>query len=388
MIKVAFLTTDSREHFKDYTNPLPYFGTAPQALLEGFKQLPDDVEVHVISCLQQVPVSSPKMLAENIYYHGLQVPAVGWMRTCYAGCSLAIMRKLQVIRPNIVHGQGTERDCAISAVRSGFPAVLTLHGVMRDLPSPGWNLAGIYYLLARRLEALALSRCDGLICISPRVTTLVASLAPRSWKIPNAIRSEFLAPRDNFMRPKGPLHLVNVGVISPLKRQRELLAILHGLRGTHDFRATFVGRADTSSDYVRSFLAEMREKDSGQGRFHHIEWLDPNGLVNLFDKADALLHYSQTESFGLVFAEALARGLPVLTTAVGAIESLPAGAGERHVAPLGNKSAYTNMLHDWLQGRAPILQRQPAPVESIAREFAPLVVARRHVDVYREVLAS
>jgi glycosyltransferase involved in cell wall biosynthesis len=388
MIKVALLTTDSREHFKDYSNPLPYFGAAPEALLEGFKLIPDDIEVHVVSCLQKAPVSSPEKLAENIYYHALQVPKIGWLKTGYFGCSQAVRRKLGEIKPDIVHGQGTERDCAISAIRSGFSAVLTLHGVMRDLPSPGWSLAGIYYMLARRLEALAISRCDGLICISPRVTSLVAGIAPRSWEIPNAIRPEFLAPRDNFMRPTGPLHLINVGVISPLKRQQELLAILRGLRRTHDFRATFVGRADRTSDYVRSFLAELHATDSDQGKFRHIEWLDPSGLVDLFDEADALLHYSQTESFGLVFAEALARGLPVLTTAVGAIESLPAGVGVRHVAPVGNKAAYTSMLRDWLQGRAPIPQRQPAPVESMARECAPLAVARRHVDVYREVLAT
>ncbi|MDB6058885.1 MAG: hypothetical protein JWO95_2729, partial [Verrucomicrobiales bacterium] len=29
-MKVAILTTDSREYFKDYQNPVPYFGTAPQ----------------------------------------------------------------------------------------------------------------------------------------------------------------------------------------------------------------------------------------------------------------------------------------------------------------------------------------------------------------------
>ncbi|MEJ0088408.1 MAG: hypothetical protein WDM80_01410 [Limisphaerales bacterium] len=57
-MKIALLTTDSREHFRAYTRPAPSFGTAPEALLQGFARLPD-VEVHVISCTQQ-PVVAPR----------------------------------------------------------------------------------------------------------------------------------------------------------------------------------------------------------------------------------------------------------------------------------------------------------------------------------------
>ena len=48
-------------------------------------------------------------------------PKIGWLRTLYQGCVRATRRKLREIQPDIVHGQGTERDCAIGAVLSGFP---------------------------------------------------------------------------------------------------------------------------------------------------------------------------------------------------------------------------------------------------------------------------
>lgn len=387
-MRIVQLTNDNREIQRKYHLDDPMFGPAPEALLEGFKALGSDVEVHVVSCLQQMPRRSPAKLADNIFYHPLHVPKIGWLRTGYQGCIRATRRKLQEIQPDIVHGQGTERDCAMCAVRSGFPAVLTLHGVMRDLPLPGWNVTGLYYLLARRLETLALSRCSGLICISPRVTTLTKGLVPRSWNIPNAIRPAFLEPRNSFIRLKAPLHLVNVGVISPLKRQRELLAILRDLQMTNAFSATFVGRLDPDSEYARAFMAELRDTDRGQGRFSHIESLEPDGLARLFDEADALVHYSQTESFGLVFAEALARGLPVLTTAVGAIEALPAPAGKTRVAPTSDEAAFVKMLREWFHEYRPVLERAPAPADSILQEFSPLAVARRHMDVYREVLAA
>ena len=32
-LRIALLTTDSREHYKDYGHSQPYFGAAPEALL-------------------------------------------------------------------------------------------------------------------------------------------------------------------------------------------------------------------------------------------------------------------------------------------------------------------------------------------------------------------
>src|SRR5437899_5736932 len=130
-MKIAIVTTDNRQNVRNYSLPAPYFGTAPEALLQGFAALPE-LEVHVLSCTQK-PMKSPKKLADNISFHSLYVPKAGWMRTSYQGCIRAVRRKLKVIKPDIVHGQGTERECAISAVFSKFPNVVTIHGNMEEL---------------------------------------------------------------------------------------------------------------------------------------------------------------------------------------------------------------------------------------------------------------
>ena len=120
-MKIALLTTDNRQPFKQYDKAEPFFGTAPEALLQGLATLPE-VEVHVVSCIRQ-PVRAPEKIAPNIFFHSLVVPKIGWMRTLYQGCIRATRKKLREIQPDIVHGQGTELDCGISAVFSGFPNV-------------------------------------------------------------------------------------------------------------------------------------------------------------------------------------------------------------------------------------------------------------------------
>ena len=92
-MKIALLTTDSREALKTYNTPVPHFGTAPEALLQGFALVPE-VEVHVLSCIRQ-PVNAPARLAPNIFFHSLLVPKLGWMRTGYQGCIRAVRREAQ-----------------------------------------------------------------------------------------------------------------------------------------------------------------------------------------------------------------------------------------------------------------------------------------------------
>lgn len=105
---IVQITTDNHELFREYRKSVPCLGTAPEALLQGFGQLPD-VKVHVVSCTQKSMASSPEKLADNIWFHSLLVPRTGWMRTGYQGCVRAIRRKIREIAPDIVHGQGTER---------------------------------------------------------------------------------------------------------------------------------------------------------------------------------------------------------------------------------------------------------------------------------------
>src|SRR5215218_1124616 len=110
-VKIAIVVTDNRDEFRDYSNAKPYFGPAPAALLEGFAQCPE-VEIHLVCCLHR-PLPAPGKLASNIWYHSVVVPRWGW-RFLYVGCVWQLRRKLRKIRPDIVHGQGTERYCALS----------------------------------------------------------------------------------------------------------------------------------------------------------------------------------------------------------------------------------------------------------------------------------
>jgi glycosyltransferase involved in cell wall biosynthesis len=387
-MKVVFLTTDSREHFKDYGNPQPYFGKAPEALLEGFKTMPKEVEVHVVSCLQKTPISSPERLADNIYYHGLHVPNIGWMKTCYQGCIRAVRAKLSEIRPNIVHGQGTERDCAITAALSGYPSVVTIHGVMRAIHDLTKAKYFNYHWFARHLETFALGRVRGVIAISPYVDALVAPLTPRTWFIPNALQVFFFTPGLARQRQLGPARFVNVGVISPRKRQVELLEHLVELRREVEFEITFVGKANPSNPYAKRFSELLAACQGAHGGFRHVPFLEDLDFLNLYDSADAMIHFSKEESFGLTFAEALARNLPLFASDVGAIRQIAEDIPICQVFAVDDFRGLVATLKTWTQNRSNTESRAKDPNSIIESRYHPRAIAKHHLRVYREILSS
>ena len=379
-MRIVQLTTDNREHFGDYANPQPWFGTAPAALLQGFAQLPA-AEVHVVSCVRQ-PVVAPEKIAPNIFYHSLVVPKLGWMRTGYLGCIRAVREKLKTIQPDIVHGQGTERDCAMSAVFSGFPNVLTIHGNMQAVAEFYRVRPGSFYWLAARLETFTLRRTGGVFCNSAYTENLVAPRARKIWRVPNALRPEFFAAPPPTRNSAAPV-LLNVGVVQPYKRQRELLAVAGNLhRRGLKFEMWFAGDPAVHTEYGAAFARQLAAAQTA-GYARHLGKLSTPQLIAAMDAAAALLHFSAEEAFGLVVAEALARNLKFFGAATGGVVDIATGVDGAALFPGDNFTVLENAIADWIKAGCP---PPPAAAQTMRERYHPETIAQRHLEIYREVL--
>jgi len=355
-------------------------GAAPEALLQGFAMLPE-AEIHVVSCVQQ-PVNAPEKIAGNIWFHSLQVPKIGWLRTLYQGCVRATRKKLREIRPDIVHGQGTERYSALGAVFSGFPNVLTIHGNMRAVAEFNRSPIGTFFWLAARLEPLALRRTAGVFCNSAYTERLVAPQAKRVWRVPNALRTPFLDKPLTASRSAHPI-LLNVGSLLAYKRQTEILAVARRLwqRGFR-FELQFAGDINIQNGYTANFLRQLRKAESA-GYARHLGELPLDRLIAVMDAASALLHFPGEEAFGLVVAEALARNLKLFAGSTGGVVDIADGVEGAELFPGQDWPGLGKSLARWLETGCP----RPQAASAVMRQrYAPEVIARRHLEIYREVL--
>ena len=379
-MRIAILTTDNREYYKDYANPVPHFGTAPEALLQGFALLPD-LEIHVVSCAR-ARLKSPEKLAPNIFFHSLYVPKLGWMRTLFWGCIQAVRRKLKELRPDLVHGQGTEGDCSISAVFSGSPNVVTIHGNMRLIAKINRAKPFSFPSLAARLESFTIPRSLGVVCITNHARQAVVNLARRSWVVPNAVDAAFFdvsaAPQN-----KGVPSILSVGLVCPRKNQNAFIQALDPLAKRHKFELVFLGITLPGRAYDETFLSLVRERP----------WCRYDGFAG----RDKLKHYLRTatllalpsleENCPMVVLEAMAAGVPVVAAKVGGVPDLiEEGQTGMFFDPLDAQSmcsAIERMLAD--PGTAKHLATNGQ--ESARQRFQPRVIAQRHLSIYQEVLS-
>jgi len=381
-MKVAFLTTDNREHSRQYHLPGPYFGTAPAAVLQGFSRVPD-LEVHVISCTQQA-MSSPSTLAKNLWFHSLHVPKWGWLRTGYLGCVGATRRLLRSLQPDLVHGQGTERDCAFSAVLSGFPSVVTIHGNMAELARLFHAKVMSFYWLAAKLENFTLPRAGGVFCNSRYTQALVERRNPKTWLVPNPVGLSFFENLRSLPAPKPMPVLLVIGIVSPRKRQLELLGCFREMRaGGCPFQVRWIGQCP-EDPYGKKFLGALGDSSVSDWNFF-VGPLNQTALIRELDSASALVHFPVEESFGLVAAEALARGLKVFSSKLGGLQEICAGSTDADLILPGDWPGLRNAIANWIRLGCPPPKESP---RIMGERYHPAVIARRHLEIYREVVAS
>jgi glycosyltransferase involved in cell wall biosynthesis len=378
-MRIAILTTDNRMHFRDFGAPIPYFGTAPEALLQGFAVMPE-LEVHVISCTQK-PMKSPPKMADNTWFHSVYVPKHGWLRTSYQGCVRAVRRRLKAIKPDIVHGQGTERDCAISAAFSRFPNIVTVHGNMRLIAELNQSKPLSFNWLAAQLEKIVLPRTKGVVCITHYTQAAVKDLARKTWVVPNAVDASFFdlqAQRDDSGT------ILCVGVVCHRKNQNTFIRALDSLSQVRKLKLIFLGEAPQDDPYVQEFFELIRTRPW----CIHGGFADREKLKAYLKTASLLALPSLEDNCPMVVLEAMAAGVPVLAANVGGLPDLVEdGRNGRFCNPLEPETITTGVQR--LLDNAQEASELAKTARDLARErFHPLVIARRHVEIYREVLST
>ena len=377
-VKVALLIPDNRDEFKNYAELQPRFGPAPTALLEGFARIPE-CEIHVVCCVHQ-PMAAPEKLADKIWYHQLLVPKWGW-RLGYLGCVWALRRKLRQLRPEIVHGQGTERYCALSAALSGLPNLITIHGNMRAIAKALRAKVFSFGWLTALLETVALARTNGVICLTNYTKRQVGNLTARTWVVPNAVDSTFFAVgRQSDPRPT----LVCAANADVYKNQLGLIKALDQLACAQSIHLVFAGKVSPEDAYGAELLRLCAERSWCK----HEGPLDVAQLKELLGRATALILPSLEDNCPMVVLEAMAARVPVAASRIGGIPDLIEDGVTGFLFDPRDQTSIRTTVEGLLSDPARAKRLCEAARERAKLRFLPEVVARRHLEIYRELLSA
>ena len=200
-------------------------------------------------------------------------------------------------------------------------------------------------LHALEKTALAMARR---VVVTSHVTarTLVTDFAVTGDKIRVAEPGTDPAPRAGGSAA-GPVQLLSVGAIVPRKAHDILVRALAPLKD-RDWRLTIAGPTDRSPEALAAVRAAIIEASLAD-RITLVGPVNQQRLADLYASADAFLMASLYEGYGMVLAEAMARGLPIVCTTGGAAaETVPYDAAIK--VPPGDERAFTlavqRILHD------------------------------------------
>lgn len=376
-IKVAFVVTDDR-----FTRsaPLPFFGTAPTALLQGFEELDGEVEIHVVCCtMGNHP--KPEKLGKNIWFHAEPVPKWGFLRTLHWGCHRAVSRMIRKIQPDIIHAQGTERWCAITSALQPYPKVLTIHGFLRMIDplmkmKPRW-----YWKTQTILERLAIPRFDGVVCITSYTQKNVADITPQTWVIPNASDKRYF---DIELQASEPPVILYVGNIQERKNQVGFLDAIAPLAQRFSFRVRICGPINEQDAYNKELLERVKRYPWAEcvGKVSRDE------LTTELAKTAILALVSHEDNCPMTVLEAMSAGIPVLASRVGGIPDLVDDGVNGYLCDPCDATSIRDGLQKILSDPDHAKALGRAGKQRANERYLPVAVAQRHLDVYREVLEA
>lgn len=223
-------------------------------------------------------------------------------------------QQIKAIQPDVFHVNGCwTPGCALTqkwAQEMGIKAVLTPHGMLEP-----WILARHYW--TRKVPALllyqkaAVKKADYLHATadSEKENLLKLGYNPRIEVIPNGIEVENIVLKKDWERKKRILFLSRIHVKKGIEFLLEATALLK------DKLDGYV--IEIAGEGEQEYIARLKQKATEL----HIESLVQfcGGVYGdrkwkLFQEADVFVLPTYSENFGIVVAEALACGTPVITT--------------------------------------------------------------------------
>lgn len=279
-------------------------------------------------------------------------------------------RIVAVARPQLLHAHVFSAGLPTILVgrRRGIPVIVTEHH--SDF------LEGLLSAREAAIARFVFRHAARVTAVSPGLARALRRLAPRARVevVPNPVDLETFFPAP-VQREKGLL--LAVGTLARQKGYDDLLRAVAQLRGSHDVALQVIG--DGPERPALEALA-ARLLPAGAVRFEGAG--AKQQVAAAMRRCTGFVAPSVVETFGIVAAEALACGAPVLMTDCGGIADVVREAGGMVIAP-GDPALLAEGMARLLETAHAFDGR--AAVAAVAARFAPEIVGRQWDALYRAV---
>ena len=204
--------------------------------------------------------------------------------------------------------------------------------------------------------------------------------------IPNFVDTEVLKPKENGcfrknLATKGEKIIVHTSNFRQVKRVSDTIRILGNVIKEVPTKLVLVGDGPERSECER-LARELK-------LYEHIKFLGKqDGLVEILNSADLFLIPSQSESFGLAALEAMACGIPVVSSSVGGLPELIRHNETGFIAEIGDIDRMAKYSIDLLTNSKKHKIFSENSRKRAVDNFDKSVILPKYINHYNKVLNS
>lgn len=358
---------------------------AAASLVKGLSKI-DNLDLHILT-LQPATWDGPDTFDQNGVHVHLLAPYPHFERLRgYRVYQSIVDCTLAQIQPAVVHAQEAAAD-AFVAIRSGYPTVVTAHGIRAEDAKyvRSWRRRLRFQFDSLLTERPVMRRVSYLIAISHFVTDYFAPLLRPDIHleyIPNAVDENFFNLVSNFHKPV----VLFAGRVTPLKRVHDLVqAFAQVNRRFPQAELRIAGEFTSEPAYVETVRRYIHQAGLGE-KVHLLGELCQKDLVQEYHDCMLVVLPSAQENAPIVLAQAMAASKPVVATRVGGVPEMLGQDGDRGLlVDVGNVDALADAIIRLLNQPALCAHLGQAGHAFALENYQLDRVARRTYEVYREI---
>lgn len=356
-------------------------------LVNGLRQI-DDLEIHILTFGGRSLKGADQLEQDGVTIHLLPLFPRFEMAKNFRTYQTVLNEKLAQIRPSVVHAQDAT-DHAYVALRSGYPTVVTVHGVRREDGKyvGSWRVRLRNYVYSLLIERSIMRKTHHLIAISRYVTAYYTKLLRPNvqvYYVPNAIDASFfdLAKSANGSDSQTILF---AGRVIPRKRVLDLVqAFAKIAQQAPGAQLRIAGEYSSEREYAEA-IRNFNQTANLEGRVHLLGPLAEADVLHEFATCDLLALPSAQETTPMVIAQAMAAGKPVVATSVGGVAEMVCDGETGFLVQVGDIDGLAGALRRLLENPSLRMAVGQASYKFANENYRASAVARRTYDVYQKI---
>lgn len=377
MLRIAILS----QYPLDLSNTQGGVESSTVGLIKELKKF-DDLDLHIITSTKQVNANKT-IVSTGFTVHYVSSSRLPRLVTSLTFDQCRLKRKIREIKPDLIHAHMTAPLYGYPALKSGYPAIITVHGIVSEESKTWQGVSGrIKRVLFLVMENYVFKNAKTLTVVSPYVKNEIRKRCDSNIHvIPNGVHEDFFELKNNEIENR----LLFVGGLEPRKGLLNLLKAVNIVKDEiPQLKLHIVGRVRKKT-YFKSLREYIGKNDLSKYVIFKGS-LTEDELKKEFSECTVFTFPSQEESQGIVLLEAMAVRKPVIATNIGGIPYIVDNGKTGLLVEYGDVAGLARGILKLLKNKK-LREEYGKKGREKAKSFSNVEIAKRYYELYKTVIS-